>query len=107
MRHGPPTQQRADGRALRRGWELGPDDRVVLVDDILTTGESLIETIDAVRAARGSPSAAAVIVDRSSEPLDLGVALASLGRIEIASWPAEACQLCAAGDEPVSPGSSR
>src|SRR5688500_16372187 len=43
------------GRGLRRGWELAADERVVLVDDILTTGASLVETVEAVRAAGAEP----------------------------------------------------
>ncbi len=54
------------GRALRRGWPVAPDERIVLVDDILTTGASLVETVEAVRAAGVEPLAAAVMVDRSS-----------------------------------------
>jgi orotate phosphoribosyltransferase len=93
-------------RALRRGWPVASDDRVVLVDDILTTGASLLETADAVRAAGVEPAAAAVIVDRSPAPLDLGLAVHALGRIEIASWDAATCPLCAAGQPLVKPGSS-
>ncbi len=93
-------------RALRRGWPVAPDERVVLVDDILTTGASLLETVSAVRAAGAAPLGAAVIVDRSTAPVELGCPLTSLGRIEIASWPADACPLCAGGEPLVKPGSS-
>jgi orotate phosphoribosyltransferase len=93
-------------RALRRGWSVTAADRVVVVDDILTTGASLIETVDAVRAAGGEPVAAAVMVDRSVEPVELGVALHSLGRIEIPSWEPGSCELCAAGVPLRKPGSS-
>lgn len=94
------------GRALRRGWAVAPDERVVLVDDILTTGVSLVETLEAVRAAGVEPAAAAVIVDRSSAPVELGgVPLLALGRIEIPSWAPDACPLCADGVELRKPGS--
>jgi orotate phosphoribosyltransferase len=93
-------------RALRRGWPVSGDDRIVLVDDILTTGASLFETVAAVRASGGEPLAAAVIIDRSNEPVDLGCPIAALGRIEIESWAAEACPLCASGVPLVKPGSS-
>jgi orotate phosphoribosyltransferase len=93
------------GRRLRRGWSVTADDRVVVVDDILTTGLSLLETVDAVRAAGAEPLAAAVIVDRSSAPVEAGIPVQSLGRIEIASWPAADCPLCANGSEPRKPGS--
>jgi orotate phosphoribosyltransferase len=94
------------GRALRRGWSVEADDRVVLVDDILTTGASLVETVEAVRAAGAEPLAAAVMVDRSTTPVELGLPLHSLGRIEIPSWEAAACPLCADGIQLRKPGSS-
>jgi orotate phosphoribosyltransferase len=94
------------GRALRRGWPFAAEERVVLVDDILTTGASLIETLEAVRAAGVEPLAAAVIVDRSTTPIDLGIPLRSLGRIEIPSWDASACELCRRGVPLTKPGSS-
>jgi orotate phosphoribosyltransferase len=93
------------GRALRRGWAVGALDRVVVVDDILTTGASLLETVEAVRAAGVAPVAAAVIVDRSVEPVDIGMPLHALGRIEIASWPADNCPLCASDVPLRKPGS--
>jgi orotate phosphoribosyltransferase len=83
------------GRSLRRGWPVAPDERVVLVDDILTTGASLVETVEAVRSAGVEPFAAAVIVDRSTAPVDLGVPLHALGRFEVPSWEPEDCPLCA------------
>ena len=94
------------GRALRRGWKVRPDERVALVDDILTTGASLVETVEAVRAVGVEPVAAAVIVDRSVAPVELGVPLHALGRIEIPSWEADACPLCADGVALRKPGSS-
>ena len=94
------------GRALRRGWAVAPDERVAIVDDILTTGASLLETVQAVRDAGVEPVAAAVLVDRSTEPVELGFPLISLGRIEIPSWPADECPLCAEGLPLRKPGSS-
>jgi len=94
------------GRALRRGWAIAPDERVAIVDDILTTGASLLETVQAVRDAGVEPVAAAVLVDRSTEPVELGFPLISLGRIEIPSWPADECPLCAESLPLRKPGSS-
>lgn len=93
-------------RALRRGWPVAPSERVVLVDDILTTGASLVETVEAVRAAGVTPLAAAVIVDRSTAPIELGVPLHALGRIGIPSWEVSECPLCAEGVPVRKPGSS-
>jgi len=94
------------GRRLRRGWTVAPSERVAIVDDILTTGASLIETVGAVRAAGVEPVAAAVIVDRSPERVELGFPLHVLGRIEIPSWEASACPLCKSGVPVRKPGSS-
>ena len=94
------------GRALRRGWEVAANERVALVDDILTTGASLVETVEAVRATGVEPVAAAVIVDRSTASVELGFPLHALGRIEIPSWGADACPLCADGVPLRKPGSS-
>jgi orotate phosphoribosyltransferase len=96
----------AGGRALRRGWPVSGDERVVLVDDVLTTGASLVETVGAVRAAGVAPLAAAVIVDRSTTPVELGFPLQALGRIEIPSWEADACPLCEEEVPLHKPGSS-
>jgi orotate phosphoribosyltransferase len=96
----------SSGRSLRRGWAIGPNERVAIVDDILTTGASLVETVQAVRAAGAAPIAAAVIVDRSVEPVQLGIPLHAVGRIEIPSWPADECPLCADGVTLRKPGSS-
>lgn len=93
-------------RALRRGWPIADDERVVLVDDILTTGASLAETVSAVRSAGASPLAAAVMVDRSTAPVEIGCRIVSLGRIEIGSWPSDACPACGRGEPFVKPGSS-
>jgi orotate phosphoribosyltransferase len=93
-------------RSLRRGWEIGAHERVAIVDDILTTGASLVETVEAVRAVGVEPVAAAVIVDRSTARVELGVPLRALGRIEIPSWDADACPLCADGVPLRKPGSS-
>ena len=94
------------GRSLRRDWSIGADERVVLVDDILTTGASLLETVEAVRATGVEPLAAAVMVDRSVQPVELGLPIHALGSIEIPSWEADACALCAAGARLHRPGSS-
>lgn len=93
------------GRSLRRGWSVAPGERVVLVDDILTTGASLVETVEAVRAAGVEPLAAAVIVDRSTGPVQLGIPLHALGRFDVPAWDAGHCELCRAGVPLRTPGS--
>lgn len=94
------------GRSLRRGWPVAASERIVLVDDILTTGASLVETVEAVRAAGVEPLAAAVILDRSAAPVELGFPVHAVGRLEIPSWDAASCPLCAGGTPLHKPGSS-
>jgi len=94
------------GRELRRGFEVSRGDTVVLVDDILTTGSSLRETADAVERAGGRASAAVVMVDRSSEPVHIGIPVLAVGRFEIPAWQPRYCPLCEAGDWLETPGSS-
>jgi orotate phosphoribosyltransferase len=96
----------AGSRELRRGFEVSRGDTIVLVDDILTTGASLRETRDAVERAGGRAIAAVVIVDRSVEPVDIGMPIRSVGRIDIPVWNSEDCPLCDAGDWLETPGSS-
>jgi len=93
-------------RSLRRGWPVAQDDRIVLVDDILTSGASVRETVEAVVGAGGRPLAATVIVDRSTAAVEAGVPMGALARIEIASWDADGCLRCAAGMALEKPGSS-
>jgi orotate phosphoribosyltransferase len=94
------------GRALRRGWAVAPDERVAIVDDILTTGASLLETVGAVRTAGVEPVAAAVLVDRSTEQVELGFPVHAVGRIEVPSWAADHCPRCADGVTLRKPGTS-
>jgi len=94
-------------RALLRGWPVSADERVVLVDDILTTGASVLETAEAIRAAGARPLAAAVIVDRSTEPIAAGFPIHRLGSIQIETWSADSCPLCGQGVPINKPGSSQ
>ena len=97
----PAVEGEGPRRALRRGWTLAADDRVVLVDDILTTGASLLETAEAVRSGGAQPLAAAVIVDRATAPFAPGFPVHALGEIQIETWAADACPFCKA---PFNPG---
>lgn len=84
------------GREFRRGFELGPGDRALVVDDVLTTGGSVRETIDAVRARGAEVVGAGVLVNRGASP-DLGAPLYACLTVEVASWEPEACALCREG----------
>jgi orotate phosphoribosyltransferase len=100
--------ERHDGvMTLRRGFSLEPDERVVVVEDAITTGKSTREVIDAVHVRGGGVIAVGSLVDRSVGEIDFGVPRRSLLRIEVPTWDAAACPLCAAGSRPEKPGSRR
>lgn len=76
--------------ALRRGFRLEPGERVLLVEDVVTTGLSSREAIAAVEAAGGKVVGAAALVDRSSGKADLGVPFTPLIRLDVPSYEADA-----------------
>ncbi len=74
---------------LRRGFHVEPGQRVVMVEDIVTTGLSSRECIEAIKAAGGTVVAAACIVDRSGGKVDVGVPLIALASLEVPAYPAD------------------
>ena len=102
--------ERAEGsgtaREFRRGTTFAAGSRVLVVDDILTTGGSVQETLDALQPHPVEVVAAAVLVDRASEGIDLGVPLVSLVQMEIATWEPAACPFCAQGVPLTKPGTT-
>jgi orotate phosphoribosyltransferase len=99
--------ERQEGRlALRRGFTLDATDRVLVVEDVMTTGGSTRETIEVARAAGGQVVGTASIVDRSpSGSLQFDVPFASLLRIDLPTYEQDQCPLCAQGVAVVKPGS--
>jgi orotate phosphoribosyltransferase len=96
----------AQGREFRRGFALRPGERVAVVDDIMTTGGSVQETIDAVRSAGGEVAGAAVLVDRSGGEARLDVPVEALWRLDIATYAPADCPLCAKGIPATHPGTT-
>jgi orotate phosphoribosyltransferase len=74
---------------LRRGFHIEPGQKVVMVEDIVTTGLSSRECIAAITAAGGDVIAAACIVDRSGGKADVGVPLIALASLEVPAYPAD------------------
>lgn len=93
-------------RAFKRGTVIEPGTRVLVVDDVLTTGGSVRETLAALDKVDTRVEAIALLVDRSTTPLGLTPPLISLGRLDIASWPADECPLCLAGQPLHRPGTT-
>jgi orotate phosphoribosyltransferase len=95
------------GRVFRRGFRISPEERVLVVDDILTTGGSIKGVIQAAKELGGDVAGVGVLVDRSPQPVDLGVPLFSCWRAETVTYRPEECPLCARGIPLVRPGGSR
>lgn len=93
------------GMELRRGFRLEPGERVVIVEDVVTTGRSTREAAEAVRAAGGEVVAVGSIVDRSGEENPFEVPQFALLDLDLPTWTPEECPLCAEGRPAVKPGS--
>ena len=83
-------------RAFKRGFTIAPGERVLLVDDILTTGGSIREVIAALAKTQGKLVGVGVLVDRSEKSLDFGVPFFSCLRSAAITYKPEECPLCAA-----------
>lgn len=98
--------ERQDGAlSLRRGFSLLPTDRVLVVEDVVTTGGSTRETIEVARAAGATVIGAASIIDRSGGNQGLDVPYHALATVEFPTYQPETCPLCAAGQPILKPGS--
>jgi orotate phosphoribosyltransferase len=99
------TERQEGIMVLRRGFTLEPGEVVVVAEDVITTGGSTREVIDAVRTRGARAVAVACVVDRSGGAADLGVPLRSLLALDIPTYPPATCPLCARGSKPEMPGS--
>ena len=90
---------------LRRGFSLAAGDRVLVVEDVVTTGGSTRETIDVARAAGATVVGAAAIIDRSGGKQHLEVPFHALATVSLPTYQPDACPLCARGEPVVKPGS--
>jgi len=93
-------------RAFRRGFSINPGERVLLVDDILTTGNSTRQVMAAVTKQGGLVIGIGILVDRSEQGVDFGVPLFSCLRSITPTYTPQDCPLCAAHIPLVKPGSS-
>src|SRR5580704_16414135 len=74
---------------LRRRFKIAPDEKVLVVEDVVTKGGRVQETMDIVRAHGGRVAGVAMIVDRSNGTLDLGVPIFSLLSLRVEAFPAD------------------
>lgn len=90
---------------LRRGFSLGPGEKVLVIEDVWTTGGSTVETIRVVEEAGGTVVAAGALIDRSGGNVELPVRTEALLSMHMESYDAAECPLCLAGEAAVKPGS--
>ena len=98
--------ERRDGRlTLRRGFWIAPGERVLVVEDVVTTGGSTRETIDVAVAAGGTVVGAGAIIDRGEEPVRFDVPFDALAQIPLPAYESSVCPMCARGEPVSKPGS--
>ncbi|MBE6032639.1 MAG: orotate phosphoribosyltransferase [Firmicutes bacterium] len=99
--------ERKDGEMqLRRGFEVGPGDKILITEDVVTTGKSTMETVKALEDLGAEVIGLACIVDRRAPGVEVPFPLYSAVKLEIDAYDPEDCPLCKAGNqELVKPGS--
>ena len=99
------TEREGGRMTLRRGFSVRRGERVLVVEDVITTGGSTRETIAALRDAGAQVVAAASIIDRSGGKADVGVPRVSLATLEVAAVDPSDCDSCKRGEAATKPGS--
>jgi len=100
--------ERQDGiMTLRRGFTVKEGERILVVEDVITTGGSTRECISALEENYATVIAAASIIDRSNGTANVGVPRISLVSVDVPAYDPESCPMCASGDEPHKPGSRK
>ncbi len=101
------AEKEGDVRVFRRGFNIDPGEKVLIVDDILTTGGSIREVISAVEKLKAKIMGIGVLVNRSEQEVDFGFPLFACLRSKAITYQPPDCPLCAAGVPLVKPGSSQ
>ena len=101
------TEREAGRMMLRRGFTVAPDEKTLVVEDVITTGGSTRDTIEALTRAGANVIAAASIIDRSAGTADVGVPLTALASLKVLSVEAAVCDACKLGEPVVKPGSRK
>ncbi len=99
------TERHEGAMKLRRGFSLQPGERVLVVEDVVTTGGSTREVMEVVREAGGVVVGAGSLIDRSGGKVDLGVPRHALAVLEVPVYSPDDCPLCREGSPAIKPGS--
>lgn len=101
------TERENGTMTVRRGFTVKENEKLLVVEDVITTGGSTRECIAAVENLGAKVTAAASIIDRSGGTADVGVPRVALATLEVPVYKPEDCPLCAHGDVAVKPGSRK
>lgn len=101
------TEREAGKMTLRRGFTVSPGEKTLVVEDVITTGGSTRETIDALNEAGANVVGAASIIDRSAGAAEVGVPRTALVSLKVLSVDPAECDACKLGDPVVKPGSRK
>jgi orotate phosphoribosyltransferase len=101
------TEREGGEMRLRRGFEIAQGERALVVEDVVTTGGSTRETIEAARAAGAEVVGAASIIDRSGGKADVGAPRVALATLNVVTYEPSDCPLCAEGTPAIKPGSRK
>ena len=101
------TERENGTMRLRRGFTVRPGERVLVVEDVITTGGSTRDTVAALQAAGAQVVGAASIIDRSAGMADVGVPRTSLAVLNVPSLTADQCEACKRSEPLVKPGSRK
>ena len=100
------TERGADGKmTLRRGFQVSPGVRAVVIEDVVTTGGSTADVVQVLQAEGARVLAAGSIIDRSGGTASVGVPRVALATLQVSAWEAAECPLCRDGVPVVKPGS--
>ncbi len=100
------AEREGEARVFRRGLSLAPKERVLVVDDILTTGGSVREVVDAVRAQGASSIGIGILVDRTGSQATFDIPFFSCYQMSVSSYQPDACPQCKQGLPLTKPGGS-
>jgi orotate phosphoribosyltransferase len=101
------SDEAAGGRVFRRGFQIKPGEKVLVVDDVMTQGGSVSEVIAAVKKLQGEVVGVGVLVLRSDKEPDFGVPFYACLKTDVITYQPKDCPLCAKGIPLVRPGSSK
>jgi orotate phosphoribosyltransferase len=99
------TERESGVMTLRRGFSVRENERILVVEDVITTGGSTRECIEVLTNHGAKPTGAASIIDRSNGKADTGVPRIALASLEVPIYKSEDCPMCALGELAVKPGS--